>query len=381
MQLDPGTRVGAYEVVGVLGAGGMGEVYRAHDALLNRDVALKILPSSVALDPERVTRFKREAQVLASLNHPHIAIIHGFEQANGIHALVMELVDGPTLADRLAEGPLPLDEALRIAKHLAEAVEAAHEQGVIHRDLKPANIKLRPDGTVKVLDFGLAKVIEPAPAMSLGLSDSPTLTTPAMTEAGVILGTAAYMSPEQAKGHPADKRSDIWAFGCIVFEMLSGRRAFLGRTVSETLGNVLHTEPNWQALPVQTPPQIRSLLRRSLAKDVHQREPHIGSARLEIEEVLEAPSSRQPVHRASRARPRTVIATLIALSVLLVATVTVLLYERAALLNSRSNHDGRRYQSSLPLPDGVTFASGTVPSWRMRLSPDGTRLAFAASGP
>src|SRR5215471_357810 len=253
MPLIPGTRLGCYELLAAIGAGGMGEVYRARDTRLNRDVALKILPNEFATDTDRLARFKREAQVLASLNHPNIAAIYGLENAEGVHALVLELVEGPTLADRIARGALPIEEALAIARQLADALEAAHEQGVVHRDLKPANIKLRSDGAVKVLDFGLAKALEPG---SAGISGdgpagiaalSPTITSPAMTQAGVILGTAAYMSPEQAKGRAADKRSDLWAFGCVVYEMLTGRRAFEGEDVSETLAFVLMADPVWTA--------------------------------------------------------------------------------------------------------------------------------------
>src|ERR1700720_3993081 len=241
MALASGARLGPYEILSPLGSGGMGEVYRARDTKLSRDVALKILPTAFALDPDRLARFRREAQVLASLNHPHIAAIYGVEESNGVQALVLELVDGPTLADRIAHGPIPLDEVLPIARQIAEALEAAHEQGVIHRDLKPANIKVRPDGTVKVLDFGLAKLTEaPAAPNAVGLSQSPTITTPAMmTGIGVILGTAAYMSPEQAKGRVADKRTDVWALGCVLYEMLTGKRAFEGEDVSETLAAVL----------------------------------------------------------------------------------------------------------------------------------------------
>src|SRR5213595_1731065 len=235
MPIIAGTRLGSYEVIAAIGAGGMGEVYRARDTKLGRDVALKILPATFAADPDRLARFHREAQVLASLNHPHIAAIYGFEDSGETHALVLELVDGETLADRIARGPIPLDEALPIAKQIAEALEAAHEQGIIHRDLKPANIKVRPDGTVKVLDFGLAKALEPMGTPSPSLSMSPTITTPAMTRAGMILGTAAYMSPEQAKGRTVDKRSDVWAFGAVLYEMFTGRRAFEGDDVSETL--------------------------------------------------------------------------------------------------------------------------------------------------
>ena len=229
MSLAIGDRLGPYEVLSALGAGGMGEVYRARDATLKRDVALKILPDGFALDQERLARFKREAQVLASLNHSNIAAIYGFEESNGLQALVLELVEGPTLADRIGLGPIPVNEAIPIARQIAEALEAAHEQGIVHRDLKPANVKLRPDGTVKVLDFGLAKSLEPVVGRSGDVAASPTITSPAMTAMGIILGTAAYMSPEQAKGQPADKRSDVWAFGALLYEMLSGRRAFKWR--------------------------------------------------------------------------------------------------------------------------------------------------------
>ena len=252
MALSTGARLGVYEIGSPLGAGGMGEVYRAHDTTLGRDVALKILPENFAHDADRLARFKREAQVLASINHPHIAAIYGFEASNGLPALVMELIEGPTLADRIAKGPIPLDDALPIAKQIAEALEAAHEHGIIHRDLKPANIQVRPDGTVKVLDFGLAKAMDP-PTSSPGVSQSPTIMSPAMTQAGVILGTAAYMSPEQARGQTVDKRTDIWAFGCVLFEMLRGRRAFPGDTPTELVAKILEREPDWSALPVGTP--------------------------------------------------------------------------------------------------------------------------------
>jgi serine/threonine protein kinase len=242
MSLSAGTRLGSYKILSGLGAGGMGEVYRARDTRLDRDVAIKILPEAFAADAQRVARFQREAKVLASLNHPHIAAIYGLENADGVTALVMELVEGQDLAQRLARGVIPLDEALPIAKQIAEALEAAHEQGIIHRDLKPANIKLRPDGTVKVLDFGLAKALEPALTRGDG-AQSPTITSPALTQMGVILGTAAYMSPEQAKGRDADRRSDMWAFGCVLYEMLTGNRAFGGADVSDTLAAVLRDEP------------------------------------------------------------------------------------------------------------------------------------------
>ena len=245
----------------------MGEVYRATDTNLGRQVAIKVLPEAFAHDPDRLARFEREAKTLASLNHPNIAQIHGLEKSGGMTALVMELVEGPTLADRIAQGAIPIDEALPIAKQIAEALEAAHEQGIIHRDLKPANIKVRPDGTVKVLDFGLAKAMEPTGAMSPSVSQSPTITSPAMmTGVGMILGTAAYMSPEQARGKAVDKRSDIWAFGCVLYEMLTGRRPFDGDDVSDTLANVLKIDPDWLVLPSEVPPAIRTLLQSCLTR-------------------------------------------------------------------------------------------------------------------
>ena len=239
MSLSPGTRLGHYDVTSLLGEGGMGQVWQATDTQLNREVALKILPDAFASDPDRLARFKREAQILASLNHPNIAAIYGIEEAEGTRALVLELVEGPTLADRIAKGPIPLDEALPIAKQIAEALEAAHEAGVIHRDLKPANIKVRDDGTVKVLDFGLAKALDPAPTVDP--SQSPTLTA-AATQMGMIMGTAAYMSPEQARGKTVDKRADIWAFGVVLFEMLTGTKPFPGDDVSQTLARVIDRE-------------------------------------------------------------------------------------------------------------------------------------------
>ena len=267
----------------------MGEVYRARDTKLNREVALKVLPEAFTRDPDRLARFKREAQVLASLNHPHIGAIYGFEDSGETHALVLELVEGDTLADRIARGLIPLDETLPIALQICEALEAAHEQGIIHRDLKPANIKLRPDGTVKVLDFGLAKALDPAPTSAL--SQSPTITTPAMTRMGVIMGTAAYMSPEQAKGKPVDKRADIWAFGCVLYEMLTGKRAFGGDDVTDTIAAVVRAEPEWGALPANTPAPIRKLLRRCLQKDRRERVPDIAVARLDINEATATPAS------------------------------------------------------------------------------------------
>jgi Tol biopolymer transport system component len=295
-----GTRLGAYEIRGSLGQGGMGEVYRARDTRLDRDVALKILPDSFSSDPDRVMRFEREAKTLASLNHPHIAQVYGFEQAGQQSALVMELVDGEDLAQRIARGALPLDEALPIARQIAEALEAAHDAGIIHRDLKPANVKVRPDGTVKVLDFGLAKQAATAAGSSQALN-SPTITSPAMTQAGVVLGTAAYMAPEQAKGKPVDRRADIWAFGCVLYEMLTGRHAFDGEDVTDTIAAVVTKEPDWSRLPESTPSSVERLLRRCLEKPLAKRLPHIGIARLDLSDsaiepavpALSAPAARR----------------------------------------------------------------------------------------
>ncbi|HWQ03218.1 MAG TPA: protein kinase, partial [Candidatus Nitrosotenuis sp.] len=289
MSLNPGTRIGSYEVLSLVGAGGMGEVYRAKDKKLNRDVALKVIPESFAQDAQRMTRFQREAQVLASLNHPNIATIHGLEEFGHTHALVMELVEGATLADRIAQGPLPLEEALPIARQIAEALEYAHERGVIHRDLKPANIKLTSDGKVKILDFGLAK------AMSEDVSPADNATSPtlslAATKAGIILGTAAYMSPEQAKGKAVDRRADIWAFGVVLCEMLTGAQLYTGETASETMAAVIFKEPSLDMLPASVPQRLRKLLQRCLTREPRQRLQAIGEARILIEDVMANPSA------------------------------------------------------------------------------------------
>jgi len=290
LALTPGTRLGVYEVTAQIGEGGMGQVYRATDTTLGRQVAIKILPDAFAADPERLARFEREAKTLASLNHPNIAAIYGFEKSSGIHALVMELVEGEDLSQRIARGPIPLDEALPIARQIAEALEAAHEQGIIHRDLKPANIKVRLEGTVKVLDFGLAKAMEPAPGPNTRAMQSPTLSLHA-TQAGIILGTAAYMSPEQARGKPVDRRTDIWAFGCVVYEMLTGRRAFDGDTVTDVIAAIVTRDPSWTPLPAETPVALRTLLRRCLLKGPEQRVPHVGLARMELAELIANPKA------------------------------------------------------------------------------------------
>ena len=285
MALAPGSKLGVYEVTAKIGAGGMGEVYRAHDTTLDRDVAIKVLPDAFANDPERLARFEREAKVLASLNHPNIAAIYGLEKSEDTRALILELVEGPTLQDRIAQGPIPLDEALPIARQIAEALEAAHEQGIIHRDLKPANVKVKDDGTVKVLDFGLAKALQ-AELSDLDAANSPTMTmTAAATKMGVIMGTAAYMAPEQAAGKPADRRADIWAFGVVLWEMLTGRQLFTGESVSHVLASVLKTDPDWTALPTETPTSILRMIKRCLAKDRRERRQHIGDVRLDIKEA------------------------------------------------------------------------------------------------
>jgi eukaryotic-like serine/threonine-protein kinase len=384
--LTPGTRIGAYEVTAQIGVGGMGEVYRARDTKLQRDVAIKVVPEAVARDQERLARFEREARTLAALNHPNIAIIHGLEDTSDMKALVMELVEGPTLADRIAQGAIPVDEALPIAKQIAEALEAAHEQGVIHRDLKPSNIKLRPDGTVKVLDFGLAKAMEPTGVMASGLSQSPTITTPAMTQAGVILGTAAYMSPEQARGKVVDKRADIWAFGCVLYEMLAGRRVFEGDEVSDTLAVVLTKDPDWGALPADTPTAIRRLLRRCLARDRRARLPDIGSARLDIDEARTEPfsSTVDPgAVESSGARGRRIVTWAIGTaSVAAFAALAVWMAMRAqpaALPVARvliGVGPAERLLSGLGLD--ASLGQGRPSRTAVAFSPDGRSLVFSA---
>ena len=316
MSLTPGSRVGPYEIGPQIGVGGMGEVYQATDTNLARTVAIKVLPDAFARDARRLARFEREARTLASLNHPNIAVVHGLEAVGGTRALVMELVSGPTLADRIAQGPIPIDEALPIARQIAEALDAAHDQGIIHRDLKPSNIKVRRDRIVKVLDFGLAKALDPPEALAAGLTDSPTLTMPEMTQAGTIVGTAAYMSPEQARGKPVDQRADLWAFGCVLFEMLTGDVLFGRDTHSDTLAAVLTNAPDWDRLPEQTPDRIRRLLRRTLEKDQHQRLRDIREARVEISEALSERTDAAPERRRRTPRwSRWLVAAAVALLV------------------------------------------------------------------
>jgi len=367
--LTPGTRLGAYEINTHIGAGGMGEVYRATDTKLKRHVAIKILPPPLAGDHDRLARFRREAEVLASLNHPHIAGIYGVEESGDVFALVMELVEGEDLSQRISRGAIPLDEALPIAKQIADALEAAHEQGVVHRDLKPANIKVREDGTVKVLDFGLAKFMEATVPATVGsLTQSPTITTPAMTMAGVILGTAAYMSPEQAKGRPADKRSDIWAFGCVLYEMLTGKRAFDGEDVSDALAAVLRADPDWTLLPAATTESVRAMVKGCLDKD---RKRRIGDIAVPLF-VLGHPSVGAS---AKTAGGRDVWRY--AVTAALVAVVTSALVAVAA---SRYRHSAGPAVArfSIMMPEGQVMGSGR--GGLAALSPDGSQIAYVASG-
>lgn len=377
MALVPGSRLGPYEILSAIGAGGMGEVYRARDTKLNRDVALKVLLPEVAHNPERLARFRREAQILASLNHPNIGHIYGLDESDGIIALILELVEGPTLADRIARGAIPLDEALPIAWQIAEALETAHEQGIIHRDLKPSNIKVREDGTVKVLDFGLAKALDSAPdaRASDSLSHSPTLTSPAlMTGVGVLLGTAAYMSPEQAKGRPADKRSDLWALGCVLYEMLTGTRAFPGEDVSDSLAAILRSDPAWERLPSDVPQELRTLVRRCLEKDPKRRLGDAGAARLEIEDLLGS-SPTSAVAADSRAR-RVGLATVVAFMVVALAAASAWSWR---LMAQKTVVSPPVIRLSVALPPGQTLATG-APDDDLAVSPDGHRIAYLAQG-
>jgi Tol biopolymer transport system component len=383
MLLTSGQRLGPYEIVGTLGAGGMGEVYRARDPQLNRDVAIKVLLPSVASDPERLARFRREAQVLASLNHPNIAHIHGLQElpsedgSPGV-ALVMELVEGSTLADRIAGGPVPLDEALPIAKQIAEALEAAHEQGIIHRDLKPANIKVRSDGAVKVLDFGLAKALAPdGGSATAELMNSPTLSAHA-TAAGIILGTAAYMSPEQARGRAVDRKADIWAFGAVVFETLTGTRPFEGDTISDTLAAVLKTDPSWNALPGDVPQSIRRLLRRCLEKDPKRRLQAIGEARVQIEETLAGAGAAAEVpHAVPRAASRkAILVAFVASAVGMAVVMTAVFF---ALNGGRQPPaDSRSMRWTVDVPAGAALVNNIGVAPDVAVAPDGSRIAFLA---
>jgi eukaryotic-like serine/threonine-protein kinase len=369
MTLAAGAKLGPYEILAAIGAGGMGEVYRARDPKLGRDVALKVLPEAFARDAERMARFQREAKVLASLDHPNIASIYGLEDSGATHALVMALIEGPTLADGVRSGPIAINETLRIAKQICEALEYAHERGIVHRDLKPANVKVTNDDAVKVLDFGLAKAIE-GDAASIDISTSPTMSRMA-TLAGVLLGTAAYMSPEQAKGKSVDRRADIWAFGCVLYEMLTGKMAFSGETVTDTLAAVIMKDPDWSLLPPATPIRVRVLLQRCLQKDPKQRLQAIGDARISLDDVLSgaadpalagSPRVIAPLWR--RALPWAVAVLLF----VLLAPPLAFLYFREA---PHAAAEPVRFEISPPARVTATFFA---------ISPDGRQLAFAAAG-
>jgi Tol biopolymer transport system component len=382
MSLSTGTRIGPFEITGSLGAGGMGEVYQAHDARLQRDVAIKILPGALAQDADRRARFEREARTLASLNHARIATVHGLEDAGGAIAIVMELVEGPTLATMIGRGPLPPAEALEIAAQIADALEAAHEQGIIHRDLKPANIKVRPDGTVKVLDFGLAKALAATGDSSAGLANSPTMIT-GHTEAGVILGTASYMSPEQARGRQVDKRADIWAFGCVLYEMLTGRQAFAGESTTDVLASVVQREPDWSLLPASLPAGVVTILRRSLQKNPRERLRDIGDARLELGAGLPPPASGSgivaapampaaPPNTVAWRRPAALLAAFAAGAAIATGAwqwLTARVADQPAAVEV--------IRSEITLPSGTSLFLGRGSS--VALSPDGRQLVYVGT--
>ncbi|HEX8029017.1 MAG TPA: protein kinase [Vicinamibacterales bacterium] len=364
MPLAPGSRLGVYEVTALIGAGGMGEVYRATDSNLKRSVAIKVLPAGLAGEADRLARFQREAEALAALNHPQIASIYGLEKTSDCIALVMELVEGEDLSQRIAHGAILIEEALGIAKQIAEALEAAHEHGIIHRDLKPANIKVRDDGTVKVLDFGLAKMLAPE-GSSVDVSQSPTITTPGVTGRGVILGTAPYMSPEQARGKPADKRSDVWAFGAVVYEMLAGTRAFQGTETTDVLAAVVRDEPEWSRLPAGTPPAVRRMLRRALKKDRRQRLADIADARFDVEEAIAGGHGDvAPSHSGLSRRERAFWAAT-ALALLIAASIG---FGRRPAPPT----DAPIARFDVPLPPTSTV------DWSQPISPDGKLIALVA---
>ena len=373
MTLTSGTKVGAYEIAGAIGAGGMGEVYRARDTRLERDVALKVLPEAVAHDAQRMARFEREAKVLASLNHPNIAHIYGVEESNGARALVMELAGGRDLAERIKQGPVALEEALAIAKQIAEGLEYAHERGVIHRDLKPANVKLTAEGQVKLLDFGLAKALESETADE-DLQNSPTLSA-AATRAGMLLGTAAYMSPEQARGKSVDRRADIWAFGCVLFEMITGRSPFSGETISDTLACVIRAEPDWSLLPETVPTRIRELLRRCLQKEPKQRLQAIGEARIAIEATIAGAPAEPSAMLSAVAEPVPVGRKSLPWAVAVVAMIVAL-----ALLYSRPRPaPAQVMQLSLALPQPLSGILDPNPGSPFAISPDGSQIVYVGS--
>jgi Tol biopolymer transport system component len=374
--LTSGTKLGSYEITAPIGAGGMGEVYQAHDTKLGRDVAIKVLPEAFAHDPERLSRFQREAKMLAALNHSNIATIHGLEQSSGTSYLVMELVPGETLAEQIKrDGALPIEEALAIAKQIAEALEAAHEKGIIHRDLKPANVKLTPEGKVKVLDFGLAKAFAGDGAAE-DPSNSPTLSR-AATMQGVILGTAAYMSPEQARGKAVDKRTDIWAFGAVLYELLTGKAAFQGEDVTDILAAVVRAEPDWQALPAATPTQVRSLLRRCLQKDKTLRLQAAGDARIELQEAIATPKD-SGVTQATPASTSKLLLPVGAVAAALAIVAGVALW--ALWRSTRPIEQPLRPLLRLDVDLGPAVSLGSPAGADEIISPDGTRLVYVSQG-
>jgi len=367
--LNAGTKLGSYEITALLGTGGMGEVYRARDSRLGRDVAIKVLPEAFARDSTRMARFGREAKILASLDHPNIASIYGLEDSGNTRALIMQLAEGPTLADRIARGPIPIEEALPIAKQIADAFEYAHEKGIIHRDLKPANVKVAADDTVKILDYGLAKAME-AELSPEEIANSPTISRLA-TQAGVLLGTAAYMSPEQAKAKPVDRRADIWAFGCVLYEMLTGKRIFRGESVTETLASVIKNEPDWSQLPAGTPMRVRVLLQRCLQKDPKQRLRDIGDARISLEEVLSgAPEGAAALAAVVPAWRRALPWAGTALFFLTTAALAFVHFR------ATPSTPGEPVRFQIPFPEGVVPAAGS----HFAVSPDGRQLAFFGVG-
>jgi len=365
-----GQTISHYKVLEKIGEGGMGVVYRATDTKLNRDVALKILPEQFASDSQRMVRFQREAEVLASLDHPNIGQIYGIEEAGQTKALVLQLIEGPTLAERIAQGPIPVEDALKIALQMAEGLEAAHEKGVIHRDLKPANIKITPEGQVKILDFGLAKALEGETPPASELSQSPTLTAGA-TQAGVILGTAAYMSPEQARGETTDKKADVWAFGCVLFEMLTGRATFGGKTVSDVLAGVLRIDPEWKSLPPKLHPRIRQLLERTLEKESKDRYQGVGDARVDIQKALVDPSGVlvQPTAEVVQAAPQSKLPWVAALILAVITGVTV--------WNLRPTEPRPVARFHHELPEGQQFIRDGRSL--VAVSPDGSQIVYVAN--
>jgi serine/threonine-protein kinase len=378
MPLPIGTRIGPYEITAPLGAGGMGEVYRARDPRLGRDVAIKALPAEFAADAERLARFEREARLLASLSHPNIAGIHGVEEANGTRYLVLEFVDGETLAARLSRGALPVDEAVDIGRQIAAAVEAAHESGVIHRDLKPGNVMLTPAGGVKVLDFGLAR--SGASAGDTSLSASPTMTY-AATSAGMILGTAAYMSPEQARGKPVDRRTDIWSFGCVLYECLTGRAVFAGETVSDLIAKILQTEPDWAALPAASPPRLRALIERCLRRDAKERQRDLGDVRLELDEIAKGGDAwaigATPADGSSGGPPRKSASPSAMLQIAAAIAAAVIGVVATKLVSREPPPPASVLSVVLPRAERL---EGGLEYHLMAISPDGRALVYCSQG-